>query len=168
MMCRYYSGRRRLSANDQLTLEFAGVYRHYHSALMRTIAIGKLPARQRELWAAAIDALQASEAAACPGQTFGGIFAAHARALDNKGLGMYRLNACGYSLGSTYAPSWMDWPMVYEANPTPIRPGMVVFLHMIIFDDETGLAATLGRTSLITETGAEPLSTAALDLVINH
>ena len=26
---------------DQLTLEFAGVYRHYHSALMRTIPIGK-------------------------------------------------------------------------------------------------------------------------------
>ncbi|MEM8976985.1 MAG: Xaa-Pro peptidase family protein, partial [Pseudomonadota bacterium] len=30
MMCRYYSGRRKLDPQDQLTLEFAGTYRHYH------------------------------------------------------------------------------------------------------------------------------------------
>src|SRR5262245_8482636 len=41
LLCRYKAGRRRLSKNDQLTLEFAGVYRHYHAALMRTIVTGK-------------------------------------------------------------------------------------------------------------------------------
>jgi hypothetical protein len=41
---------------------------------------------------------------------------------------------------------------------------MVIFLHMIIFDDETGLAATPGRTSLVTAKGSEPLSRASLDL----
>ena len=44
---------------------------------------------------------------------------------------------------------------------------MVFFLHMIIFDSEAGLAMTLGRTSLVTERGAEPLSKAPLDLVVN-
>ena len=38
LLCRYFSGRRKLDSIDQLTLEFAGVYRHYHSALMRTIS----------------------------------------------------------------------------------------------------------------------------------
>jgi hypothetical protein len=33
-------------------------------------------------------------------------------------------------------------------------------------DSEAGLAMTLGRTSLITAQGAEPLSGAALDLVV--
>jgi len=37
---------------------------------------------------------------------------------------------------------------------------------MIIFDDETGLAATPGRTSLVTDAGAEILSRASLDLVV--
>ena len=29
LLCRYKAGRRKLSRRDQLTLEFAGVYRHY-------------------------------------------------------------------------------------------------------------------------------------------
>jgi Xaa-Pro dipeptidase len=60
----------------------------------------------------------------------------------------------------------MDWPMFYVGNPTIMRPGMVFFLHMIIFDSEAGLAMMLGRTSLVTEAGAEPLSKAPLDLVV--
>jgi Xaa-Pro dipeptidase len=56
--------------------------------------------------------------------------------------------------------------MVYEGNPVVVAPGMVFFLHMIIFDDDAGLAATLGRTSLVTDKGAEPLSRAGLDFVV--
>ncbi|HET6467091.1 MAG TPA: Xaa-Pro peptidase family protein, partial [Geminicoccaceae bacterium] len=37
LLCRYQSGRRRLDPEDQLTLEFAGVYRQYHACLMRTL-----------------------------------------------------------------------------------------------------------------------------------
>lgn len=165
LMCRYYSGRRHLDAEDQLTLEFAGAYRHYHSCLMRTLRIGRAPDRQRALWSAAQDALAACEAALKPGQTCGDVFKAHADTLDRAGLGQYRLNACGYSLGAVFAPNWMDRPMLYADNPVPLAPGMVYFIHMIIFDDDTGLAATLGRTSLVTDTGAEILSKADLDLV---
>lgn len=164
MLCRYYSGRRHLDPVDQLTLEFAGTYRHYHSCLMRTIPVGKIAPRQQELHKAASDALQACEAALKPGATFGTVFAAHAETLDAAGLSQFRLNACGYSLGAVFAPNWMDWPMVYEANPVIVAPGQVVFLHMIIFDDDTGFAMTLGRTSLVTETGVEVLSKAPLEL----
>lgn len=37
LLCRTKTGRRHLDETDQLTLEFAGAYRHYHAALMRTI-----------------------------------------------------------------------------------------------------------------------------------
>jgi Xaa-Pro dipeptidase len=43
---------------------------------------------------------------------------------------------------------------------------MVFFLHMILMDSDAGLAMTLGRTSLITERGPEPLSEAALDPIV--
>ncbi len=165
-MCRYYSGRRKLGPQDQLTLEFAGAYRHYHSAMMRTIAIGNAPQRQRDLWAAGCDALRACEAALKPGNCIGDVFEAHAKTLDAAGLSTFRLNACGYSLGTTFAPSWMDGYTAYAGNPAVIEPGMVFFLHMIIFDDKTGLAATPGRTSLVTDAGAEVLSRASLDLVV--
>lgn len=166
LLCRYKSGRRDLDANDQLTLEFAGVYRHYHSCLMRTFAIGRVDPRLAEMHKAAVEALHASEAALKPGHGFGDVFDAHARTLDALGHRAHRLNACGYSLGSTFAPNWMDWPMLYHGNPVPVAPGMVIFLHMILFDAEHGLAMTLGRTSEVTAAGARVLSRGSLDFAL--
>ena len=97
-------------------------------------------------------------------QTYGEAFDAHARVMDAAGYQAHRMNACGYSLGTTFSPNWMDWPMLYHANPVEVQPGMVIFCHMIIFDSARQLAMTLGRTSLISEKGAEPLSTASLEL----
>jgi Xaa-Pro dipeptidase len=167
LLCRYKSGRRNLDADDQLTLEFAGVYRHYHSCLMRTLAIGRVDPRLTEMHKAAVDALEASEAALKPGHSFGDVFDAHARVLDALGHRSHRFNACGYSLGNTFAPNWMDWPMLYHGNPVPVAPGMVIFLHMIVFDAEKGLAMTLGRTSEVTATGAHVLSRGSLDFALN-
>ena len=166
LLCRYFTGRRNLDPQDQLTLEWAGTYRHYHAAMMRTFAIGEAPARQREMHSVAKEALLATEAALAPGARVGDGFAAHARVLDRAGYQAHRLNACGYSLGTTFAPNWMDWPMLYQDNSVEVAPGMVFFCHMIIFDSESGLAMSLGRTSLIGDEGAEALSRAPLDLVV--
>jgi Xaa-Pro dipeptidase len=165
LLCRYRTGRRSLDPQDQLTLEWAGTYRHYHAAMFRTLLTGKPSARQREMHAVAHEALLAVEAALRPGGRVGDGFAAHAEVLDRAGYRAHRLNACGYSLGTTFAPNWMDWPMLYRDNPVEVAPGMVFFCHMLIFDSEAGLAMTLGRTSVIGEAGAEPLSRAPLDLV---
>jgi len=163
LMCRYYTGRRRLDPNDQLTLEFAGVYRHYHACLMRTLLIGDAQPRLLDMHRAAHEALLAAEAALRPGMSLGGVFDAHATTLDRAGHRAHRLNACGYSLGATFAPNWMDWPMLYHGNPIEAAPGMVFFIHIILFDAARGLAMTLGRTSIVGATGAEPLSRASLD-----
>jgi Xaa-Pro dipeptidase len=166
LLCRYKSGRRRLDPSDQLTLEFAGVYRQYHACLMRTLLVGGATPRQRALHAACREALAAAEAKLTPGTAMGEVFDAQAAVLDAHGMAAHRFNACGYSLGAVYAPCWMDWPMFFTGNPVEIAPGMVFFLHMILMDSDAGLAMTLGRTSLITAHGAQPLSKAALDLLV--
>jgi Xaa-Pro dipeptidase len=167
MLCRYFTGRRQLADDDQLTLEFAGVYRHYHACLMRLVRIGEPPPEQKRMVEACADALQAAQAALRPGRAMGEVFAAQAESLDGAGFSAQRLNACGYSLGTTFEPNWMDWPMFYAGNPVELAPNMVFFLHMILFDDEAGLAATLGETVLITTDGYRRLSKASLDLIIN-
>ena len=164
LLCRYKSGRRKLDTHDQITLEFAGVYRHYHAALMRTVAVGTPRPLHLKYHQAAKDALLACEAALKPGATAGDVFAAHTRVLDEHGLSSHRLNACGYSLGAKFTPSWMDWPMFYENNDWPIVPGMVMFAHMILMDSETETAMCLGRTYLVGEKGAEVLNGADLSL----
>ncbi len=166
LLCRSKSGRRRLEPRDQLTLEFAGVWRQYHACLMRTFVVGEPTPRQLAMHAACREALLACEGKLLPGTAMGDVFDAHAKVLDAHGMRAHRLNACGYSLGSVYAPSWMDRPMFFAGNPVEIGPGMVFFLHMILMDSEAGLAMTLGRTSLITEAGPEPLSEAGLELIL--
>ncbi|HMM63463.1 MAG TPA: Xaa-Pro peptidase family protein [Mesorhizobium sp.] len=166
LLCRYKAGRRKLNKNDQLTLEWAGVYHHYHAAMMRTVLTGKVSKRHQELFEAARAALLAVEKAMTPGNTFGDVFDAHARMMETHGLTRHRLNACGYSLGARFTPSWMDMPMFYQGNPEPIAPNMTLFAHMIIMDSETETAMTLGRTYLTTESEPKPLSRHDLDLIV--
>jgi Xaa-Pro dipeptidase len=166
LLCRYKTGRRKLDAKDQLTLEFAGVYRHYHSCLMRTIPVGDAPLRQIEMHKVAVEALEACKAALKPGRPIGEVFDAHAKVLDTAGYREHRMNATGYSLGATFAPNWMDWPMFYHGNPELAAPGQVYFIHLIIFDSESGLAMTSGQAVLVNERGCEALSKRSLELVI--
>ncbi|WP_321339007.1 Xaa-Pro peptidase family protein [Breoghania sp.] len=166
LLCRYKSGRRNLSARDQVTLEFAGVYRHYHVALMRTVLTGEATPRHIELHEAAIAALEAVEKTLRPGNTFADVFEAHAREMDRRDLMPHRLNACGYSLGARFAPSWMDWPMFYRGNKVEIEPNMVLFAHMILMDSETNTAMTLGCTYLTGESEPHALSQLPRDLIV--
>jgi Xaa-Pro dipeptidase len=166
LLCRYKTGRRTLATRDQITLEFAGAYRHYHTAIMRTVPVGDPRPTHLAYHRAAREALLACEAELRPGRSAGDVFAAHARVFAEHGVSQHRLNACGYSLGAKFTPSWMDWPMFYEGNPWPIAPGMVLFTHMILMDSETETAMTLGRTYLVAEHGPEVLTLPSLDLVI--
>ncbi|WP_395450514.1 M24 family metallopeptidase [Aminobacter sp. UC22_36] len=166
LLCRYKAGRRKLNKNDQLTLEWAGVFNHYHAPMMRTALTGKVSRRHQELYDASLAALVAVEKAMTPGNTFGDVFDAHARTLEAHDLTKHRLNACGYSVGARFTPSWMDMPMFYQGNPEPIAPNMTLFAHMIIMDSETETAMTLGRTYLTTESAPKPLSRHDLDLIV--
>lgn len=166
LLCRYKSGRRKLSKKDQLTLEWAGVYRHYHAAFMRTLIIGAPTRAHRAMDAAARAALAEVETKLRPGCTAGDVFRAHAEVMDAHGMKDHRLNACGYSLGAKFTPSWMDNPMFYKDNPVAIQPGMVFFAHMILMNSDAGSAYCLGRTYIVGEKGPEPVSKAPLEMIV--
>jgi Xaa-Pro dipeptidase len=165
LLCRYKAGRRKLQARDQLTLEWAGSFAHYHAAMMRTIVIGEPTARHLELYDACRAALDAITPILRPGTSFGDIFDAHAGVMDDRGLTRHRLNACGYSLGARFTPSWMEHQMFQAGNPLTITADMTLFVHMIIMDSETNTAMTLGQTYLTTDGEPVSLSQKPLDLI---
>ena len=164
---RNFTGYRTLGDNDQLQLEFGGAFRHYHAALMRTILTGTPDPRHEAMHAACTAALQACKDACRPGATFGNIFDAHADALDRAGFGGHKLNACGYSLGALYPPTWMDWPMIFRDNPVVVHPNMVIFMHMILLDADATLAMSVGDTVITTDGGCETLTQLGQGLVVN-
>jgi len=167
LLCRYQSEKRILDQEDQLSIEWAGTYKHYHSAMFRTIAIGKAHQNHFKMYDACLDALINCEKKLISKNTVGEIFDIHSKTLDDHGYKNSRMNACGYSLGATFSPNWMDVPpMIFTGNPLIIKPGMVFFMHMILMDSETQLAMNLGETYLVTETGNERLGKQKLDLVV--
>ncbi len=166
LLCRYQSEKQTLNKLDQLTIEWAGTYRHYHSAMFRTLPIGKADPKHYKMHEACIEALKNCEKKLKPGNKIGEVFDIHAKVFDDLGYKNCRMNACGYSLGNTFSPNWMDWPMIYKGNPYIIQPGNIFFMHMILMDTENQLAMNLGETYLVTNNGNERLGKHKLDLVI--
>jgi len=166
LLCRYQAEKQILSNPDQLTIEWAGTYKHYHSAMFRTIPIGKADPKHFEMHEACIEALKNCENKLKPGNKIGEVFDVHAKTFDELGFNKARMNACGYSLGATFSPNWMDWPMLYTNNPYVIEPGNIFFIHMILMDSENDLAMNLGETFLVTDNNNERLGKQKLDLVV--
>lgn len=166
LLFRSAAGMRKMDPVDQLSLEWAGSYRHYHAAMMRTLAVGEASGYQRSLHSAVHEAIEAMTEALSPGRPVGEVDDAHRRVLDDAGLKEHRFAACGYSLGTTFSPNWMDKPMLYSGNPVLAEPGMVFFLHCIVTDSDRGVAMSLGYTCLVTDTGREVLSKQPLDMIV--
>ena len=122
LLCRYQAEKQILNTIDQLTIEWAGTFRHYHSAMFRTIPIGKADTKHYKMHEACVEALKNCEKNLKPGNKIGEVFDIHAKTFDDLGFNKARMNACGYSLGATFSPNWMDWPMLYTGNPYVIQP----------------------------------------------
>ena len=147
---RYHTGDEIVGDQDQVVFEPAAAYRHYHACMMYNIVTGKLSPKQADMNKACADALDACQAVLKPGTTVGELYDTHSRTLEEAGFGGTALAACGYTLGASYPPTWMDWPMLWTGNPQVLEAGMVFFMHMILFDRESGLSMCVGETAIVT------------------
>jgi Xaa-Pro dipeptidase len=86
------------------------------------VVVGEPTNRHRELYNACRDTIQAIEMVLRPGNTFGDVFDVHSKIMDERGLTRHRLNACGYSLGARFSPSWMEHQMFHMGNPQRSSP----------------------------------------------
>jgi len=166
LLCRYFSGRRMLDQQDQLTLEYAGAYRRYHACLMQTFVIGSVSEEHQHMHRACSEAMEACLETIRPGETMGAVFSEHARVLDEHGYREHRMNACGYSLGAMFSPIWMDYPMFYADNSYVMQANNVFFVHIILMNSQSGNSMTLGQTVRVTDDGIERLSRHSTDMVV--
>lgn len=147
-------GPRRLAETDQILIELAGSACRYHVVVEHTAVVGKPDPRQRTQMQVAIDALERIKQAAVPGARLGTLDDIHRSVLDAGGYAKARYAACGYAVGCTFKPTWMDVPpMIYSGNPLVLEAGMVFFVHIMIPDISTGLAAGVGQTFAVRDEG---------------
>lgn len=152
-------GAHMLEADDQVLVEFGASHRRYMACIERTLIIGRLDPVHAEMFAIVRDALAAMVGAIRPGAPLSAIDQEHRRVLDASPYAGDRYGACGYSLGATYPPTWMDVPpMIYTGNALLMQPGMVLFPHAMVGAVRERRAVGMGHTVIVTETGCEVLS----------
>jgi Xaa-Pro dipeptidase len=159
--------RRKLEAGDTLFLELAGSHARYHGALMRSVSIGEPPAPARRMMDCALDALAAALDAIRPGVPCSAPHEAAQRVIDHAGYTDAFRKRIGYSMGVAFAPDWGEGAILslFTGVDTILKPGMVFHLPATL---RAYGRWTVGasETVIVTETGAEVLSSLSRELTI--
>jgi len=157
---------RRLQPGDPGHVEFGAAYKRYTKTIGRQFNLGPPSPRVRDLYAVARAAFDA-----CLAEIRDGVPAivpheAAKRVIAEAGMDGYRLHTTGYSIGAGVPPSWGEPLNMFGGSKDVLRTGMVVSIEPPVFSAEERLGARIIDNVLVTESGAELLSTYPLDLLI--
>lgn len=153
---RYTSKRKHVLNNDQVTLELGVAYRHYHAASMCVVLTGPdINDRHLKMHETSVIALDAVQSILRPGTTVGEIYDAYRSSLEDNGEKAAVLTVCGYTMGATCPPTWMEQPLIFEGNPLVLEENMSFFTHMILNDRESGRSMAVAEQAIITDAAPE-------------
>ena len=148
---RYTSKRKHVLNNDQVTLELGVAYRHYHAASMCVVLTGpEVNEHHLKMHQTSVIALEAVQQILRPGTTVGEIYDAYRSALEDNGEKNAVLTVCGYTMGATCPPTWMEQPLIFAGNPLVLEENMSFFTHMILNDRESGRSMAVAEQAIIT------------------
>ncbi len=135
--------------------EIAGVHRHYHCPLCRTIYLGQPPQDMLDAEQALLEGLAAGLEVAKPGNTCEDIATAFLGALKRHGIEKDSRN--GYPIGISYPPDWGERTMSLRMGDTSVLEENMTFHFMPgLWFDDWGLEIT--ESIVITATGVETLA----------
>ncbi|WCK05446.1 M24 family metallopeptidase [Agrobacterium tumefaciens] len=159
--------RRKLGDGDAVFLELAACHARYHAALMRSVWIGSPPIEARRMMDCALKALDAALVAIRPGVSCAEPHEAAQRVIDAAGYTSAFRKRIGYSMGAAFAPDWGEGALLslFTGVDRIIEPGMVFHLPATLRSYGVWTVGA-SETVIVTETGAEPLSSLPRDLTI--
>ncbi len=135
--------------------EIAGVHRHYHCPLCRTIYLGQPPQDMLDAEQALLEGLAAGLEVAKPGNTCEDIAEAFLGVLKRHGIEKDSRN--GYPIGISYPPDWGERTMSLRMGDTSVLEENMTFHFMPgLWFDDWGLEIT--ESIVITATGVETLA----------
>ena len=138
---------------DTIILELAGNYRRYHCPLSRTMILGEVQQKVKDLAATVVEGLTAALEAIRPGMTCEEVERVWAKSIAKSGF--IKDSRIGYSMGLNYPPDWGEHTAsLRPGDKTILQPGMT--FHMIpgIWLDDCGVE--ISEPFYVTETGATP------------
>ncbi len=151
---------RKLEPGDLFILDLFPFLGWYKGDVTRSFVVGRASPRQRAMHAVLEDALAQGAAAIKPGLRACDLDAVVRGAIRAAGSGDYFPHHSGHGIGLGHP----EPPYIIPADPTLLQPRMVITLEPGIYVPGSG-GMRLEQNYLVTEDGAEPLSTFPLALV---
>lgn len=148
-----------LQEGDAALIELSGVYNRYVCPTMRCAVIGpKYNPEIKVMADVCIEALNKAIDAIRPGVTSGEVDEACRGVIERAGYYENFRKRTGYSIGSSYPPTWVENMIdLKKDDPRILKPGMVFHLPVALRKyGEFGVG--LSESVLVTETGSEVLS----------
>jgi len=149
---------RRLEPGDLVHAEFAGVCRRYHATAIRTLALGEPAPEAHELYAIALESLEAGIAATIPGADVAAVEEASLEPLRAHGLEAAAMMRFGYGVGVAYPPIWLEPLQIARGFDYRLQPGMTFVLHSCLQLPDEGLGVIQGGTWAMTGAGPRALA----------
>ena len=150
----HHAGVRPLALGDFVTIDWGATVDGYNSDITRTVAIGQVTDKQREVYAVVLEAQKRAIAAVKPGKTGKEIDAVARDFITERGYG----EAFGHGLGHSLGRSVHDGPgFSARAESLVLAPGMVMTVEPGIYLENWG-GVRVEEDILVTEDGCEILT----------
>lgn len=147
---------------DCVVLDIGGFYENYASDMTRTVFIGAVSDRQREIYEIVREANLRGLAAAKPGNRMCDVDLAARNYIEEKGFGKYFTHRTGHSIGLEDH----EYGDVSSVNEAIIRPGQCFSVEPGIYLPEEGIGVRIEDLVIITEDGCEILNAVSKDLIV--
>lgn len=150
-----------LRRGQMVVLDLGARYRGYVADLTRTICLGRVGARQREIYELVREAQVRALALIRPGVTTGEVDLKARRYLQEAGYGEFFPHALGHGVGL----SVHEEPRLASGQEVVLKPGMVVTVEPGIYLPDWG-GVRVEDTVLVTSNGCEVLTPLTKDLLV--
>ncbi len=152
---------KKIKSGEFVTLDFGCYYQGYASDLTRTIAVGKVNAKQREIYDIVLKAQVAAIKAAKIGMKTAELDAVARDIIKAAGYG----DRFGHGLGHGLGIDVHSWPRVSAADPNILKENMIFTIEPGIYIDKFG-GVRIEDDVLLTPSGAKSLNKAPKNLLI--
>ena len=147
---------------EGIVIDIGGLKDNYCSDMTRTVFLGEVSDRQREIYNIVLEANLRGIAAAKPGNRMCDVDLAARNYIEEKGYGKYFTHRTGHSIGIEDH----EFGDVSAVNEDIIRPGQCFSVEPGIYLPEEGIGVRIEDLVLITEDGCEVLNHFTKDIIV--
>ena len=147
---------------DCLVIDIGGMKDGYASDMTRTVFLGEVSDRQKEIYETVLEANRLGKLAARPGNRMCDVDRAARDYIESRGFGKYFTHRTGHSIGIEDH----EWGDVSSVNTDVIMPGQCFSVEAGIYIPEEGIGVRIEDLVLITEDGCRVLNSYPRDLTV--